>query len=396
MASETERYKTLREQTEPDQWVGKINSYLIDPVLFQSLCSEDMSRPPHTQKTGGTAYIVVESNTGIPMKPERIDQMCGAACRNCYLIYGGDTPDYMPKVEEVLAMKTDLEKRGYDVIITGAEILTLPQEYWDAGIFNKKKYLLSAGLIPALSPRLALERITKAGIRNLQMSLHGPLDLPNQFNGVPANIIEQAIKNIRIFNNHFGTYIGIGLNVTVGKHNIERLEEIADYVLGDLQCNALRFNRHKASGGKFPELMLDSDDHIRFYNCVQRIRKKFPKDQSGQLVSVSGDFGKLHRPSLYECPAGLSGGEITIVPKRNGKHAVYSCLEVRNSNLRMGTYSGEKLILNTKPFADLKNPKLRETLGMNETNDGCLAYEMTRETETAQALVLYLTHALQE
>lgn len=390
-------YNKIHEQApQDDRWLNEIHPDQFDPILLQPFDPKDMSRPPHVKKdVGGTAYIVVESNTGIPTKMEKIDHTCGAACGNCYLIYGGDTPNYLPPADEMLGMKQDLEGKGYDVIITGAEILTLPQEYWDAGIFDRKKYLLSAGLIPAYSPSMALNRIGKAGIRNVQMSLHGALDMQNQFGGVPKDVVERAITNIQKLNKKFGTFIGYGLNVTVGKHNLGRLSEIADYVLGDLNCNALRFNRHKAAGGRYPELMLEPDDHIAFYQEVMAIRQQYPKDTFGKLVSVSGDFGKLHRPGEYECPAGLPGGEITIVPKKDGQHAVYSCLEVRQPDMQMGRYSAGELVINTAPFEQLKDQTVREELGMGPENDGCLAYETTRPTSTAAAIRKHLTQGLQ-
>ncbi|OGK16380.1 hypothetical protein A2774_02910 [Candidatus Roizmanbacteria bacterium RIFCSPHIGHO2_01_FULL_39_12c] len=395
-----------------------INPREIHPKLYKPFKPESLVRAPHTRKADylsiGTAYIVVESNTG-PIGRSILNTLasvdghtCGAACRNCYLIRGGDRPDYTPEPDETKWMKTTLENKGINVIITGAEALSLP-DYFEAGLFDEKPYLLSSGIPIVANPGRSMTDIARAGIQNVQMSLHGAVETDNVFNGAAPEIVVRAVENIRKFNEQFGTYIGVVLNVTVSKHNLNQLKPIADFVLAELNCEGVRFNRHKAAGGVFKDLMLDPDDHILFYEQIRRIREKYPKDLTGRMVSVSGDFGKLHRTASpgkppYECPAGLPGGEIAIIPATDGKHRVYSCLEVREPSLQMGYFYGREgnfstemsgsLRLHTTPFEDLKDEMLRASLGMSQTDDGCIAYTITRDHPSARAMIKYLQTSL--
>ncbi|OGK12500.1 hypothetical protein A3C98_01405 [Candidatus Roizmanbacteria bacterium RIFCSPHIGHO2_02_FULL_37_15] len=384
-------------------WLDEFNPN-IHPRLYQPFRPEALKRPPHEIKsTGGTAYILLEASTGSPQTVRNIGETCGAACRNCYLIRGGARPDYTPSTQEALEMRNSLEDKGFSVIFTGAELLSLPQHF-KAGLFNEKPYLLTSGLIVAQAPEKALELISTAGINNIQMSLHGASGSDNVFNGIPWQIVVKAVKNILAFNQKFGTYIGVVLNVTVGKHNLDQLQNVADLVLADeshggLDCNGLRFNRHKASGGRFQDLMLTEEDHATFYQIVGEIREKYPISTTGKTVNVSGDFGKLRRPSHngkapYECPAGIPGGEITIVPKKRGIHEVYSCLEVRDHRLQMGILQGGELRLHTAPFERLKDTQLRSEFGLEHDADGCIAYVITRDNSSAEKILSYLTSSI--
>ncbi|MBI4973868.1 radical SAM protein [Candidatus Roizmanbacteria bacterium] len=393
-------YKALLEEGQGggDRYFD-FDSTRIHPALLQPFSPESLVRPPHNR----TAYILIEAKTGIPASLEKIDHTCGAACNNCYLIKGGVNPNYRVPVETIVDMKNTLEAKEFNVVLTGADLLTRP-DIFKAGLMNEKPYFLTSGTIVAMAPEKSLPLIAEAGIHNIQMSLHDPFDDGvNTFNGVPAQMVRKAIQNIREFNERFKTHIGIVLNVTVGRHNLDRLEEIADIVLGNkdlggLDCNGVRFNRHKAIGGAKSDLVLSDEDHILFYKIVDEIRKKYPKNSTQKMVSVSGDFGSLHRPlkkngqPAYECPAGLPEGEITIVPQRDGKHMVFSCLEVRAPELQMGWLINGVLTLDTKPFEELKQPAVRQSLGIaSNSGDGCIARTLTVAAPYAKNVRQYLS-----
>ncbi|MEK7165620.1 MAG: hypothetical protein AAB874_02330, partial [Patescibacteria group bacterium] len=318
---------------------SQIDPDSIHKRLFEPLLPSDLRRPAHEQKEGlnGTVYIIVDRAMG-KITPQHGDR-CGAACANCYLIHGGVMPDYVPDAGEVVWMVETLHEKGMRTILTGAELLTRP-DLFDAGLLDEKEYLLSSGALIAYNPQATIPRIAHAGIRNVQMSLHGPLDMPNILNGVHASVVEQAIANIREFNQQTGSYIGVALNVTVGNFNVGRLVEIGAYVLGNLNCDGLRFNRHKASGGKLADEMLPLDKHDKVDQAVAELRARFPQSTTGKRISLSGDFGTaVSRSKPYTCPAGLPGGEWTIVPQADGRHRVYACLEVRQSELLVGFFS---------------------------------------------------------
>ena len=395
-------------------WLDRFDRSIIHPRLFNSFIPESLKRPPYEKKpSGGTAYILLEASIGFPLKAGDAGHTCGAACGNCYLIRGGSRPDYTPSPTEAIWMKHTLETKGFDVIFTGAELLSLPGHF-DAGLFDEKPYLLTSGLVIAANPERSLRSIAKAGINNIQMSLHGAVNIKNIFRGVPSEIVIRAVNNIQAFNRKFNTHIGIVLNITVGKHNLEFLENIADFVLGNpknggLNCDGIRFNRHKASGGKFIDLMLAEPDYDEFYGSVKGIRKKYPLSETNKTVNVSGDFGKIKRPVKsgkipYECPAGIPGGEITIVPRRGGKHEVYSCLEVRNEKLQMGIFYGNQseinpgqrgiLALHTRPFESLKDDRLRVQLTLEKDDDGCIAYVLTQGDSASNPALNYLQTSL--
>ncbi len=343
-----------------------------EPNLSVATSKEEpnLVRPAHDR----TAYVLIEANTGpIPVDelsgPDNCAPRCGAACRNCYLIYGGERPTRRPEVDELLGVRGRLTKDGYRPIFTGADLLTLSEEYWNVGLFDEQPYLLTSGYPIVLNPQVAMRRIVGAGMTGINMSLHGAGGTENVFNGAPIEVVRQAVGVIRTFNDRFGTKIGVVGNVTVHNENVDYLEDIATHAFEVIGVDALRLNRHKVrKGHSMAPLMLPPTRHHEFYGRVRAIRARYPKGtKTFKPINVSGDFGNYGRPinpnkGPYECGAGSNS--ITLVPGRDGIYSIFPCLELRGRESRIGTLTNEGLNIDQEMIEKLTS----------HNTDACFAF----------------------
>lgn len=307
-----------------------------------------------------TCYLVVDNSVG--KSSINGELRCGARCEGCYLIDGGVSLRYKPSVDEVIQMINSLEAKRVRVILTGAELLARP-DLFEAGLMNDKEYLLTSGkIIAEESGEEALRLIDRARIRNITMSWH-----PVETGGIGRDIVAVAIKKIRAY---FGSRVGVGLNLTVRKSMLERLENELEKMV-EIGVNGVRLNRYKAHGGVSILDMLNGDDIRRVAEIVDKTRKKYPTHSNGPRISISGDFGNLGGTRNYSCPAGLVGGEVTIVPQKTGKHLVFPCLESRLSDICIGEFD-----CTDKNRTELK---LKLNLLQDVLHDGCLSATLLSE-----------------
>ncbi len=197
---------------------------------------------------------------------------CNLRCAHCYLSAGEPsekelTPEEMNKVLDKL-----IDMKIFKILLTGGEPM-LRKDFFDIikKLYHKMWMVLSTNGY-FISENNA-EEITKY-IKEFAISIDGATAKSHdQFRGVKGSF-DKAIRSINNINNIGDRNIRFVINTTLGKHNINEIDDIIDMAIS-LNVNAIRFSTLYPKGRALENkhLFFDNND---VKNVIARIleRKK--------------------------------------------------------------------------------------------------------------------------
>lgn len=235
----------------------------------------------------------------IPRTPEKVNiavtGKCNLSCQYCF--FAGEMSGLKDLAtaewSDIISKLGNLKVMG--VTLSGGEAFTRPDifEIIDEVILNKMRYrILSNG---TLIDNRTIERLNtgkrRIRLEHIQISLDG--SCAEIHNRTRPDSFAGAIRALQLLND---AGIPLEVRVTINKHNIGDLENIAKLLLEDIGIQSFATNEAipLGSGCRQQEsICLSSQETIVTMETIQRLQKRYPG-------GVKGNAGPISKLKMYQ------------------------------------------------------------------------------------------------
>ena len=272
---------------------------------------------------------------------------CNADCEHCFIPYSGSRSP-----EETLEIVIQLQDQGFDVNVTGSELL-VNLDYLEAVKQSDQDWIFTNGLVFIKNPGI-FNLLKENNIKTLHFSAH--FGIYDDLNSVPTSLVEKVVKEA--VDRGFETRIATTITSSNYRDVVEMCQQAYDW-----GAERIMFIRYIPTGNKIlpTENILKPGEISDFFNLVQEARESYSEDDV--RIELHGTFGprpgskgeELAKNNCF-CPAGKSKFVLTPDDK------VYGCA----------------FLLCTDPIGEYRNSKIMidEDL-LDNRRDTCLTYYLT-------------------
>lgn len=197
---------------------------------------------------------------------------CNLRCAHCYLSAGDPSEKELTPEEMDIVLDKLIDMKIFKILLTGGEPM-LRKDFFHIvkKLYHKMWIMLSTN--GNFIDENNVEEITKY-VKEFAISIDGATAKSHdQFRCVNGSF-DKVIRSIYLINNMGDRNIRLVINTTLGKHNINEIDEIVDMVIS-LNANTIRFSTLYPKGRalKNKHLFLDNNE---IKNAISRIleRKK--------------------------------------------------------------------------------------------------------------------------
>ena len=230
---------------------------------------------------------------GVMKTPKSVDlsitNRCNLRCRYCaHFTSPGDTGDDLPK-EEWLSFFEELSRCNVlDVIIEGGEAFIRKdlKELIDGIIQNRMRFsILSNGTL--ITDDIAAFLASTGRCNNVQVSIDGSFPETHDACRGDGNF-EKAVSGLKCLQEH---HISVTVRVTIHRHNVHDLEEIARFLLEDLKLPGFSTNAASYMGlcrSNANEVQLTVDERSTAMETLLRLNDKY----NGRIGAAAGPLAE--------------------------------------------------------------------------------------------------------
>lgn len=265
---------------------------------------------------------------------------CNRLCRYCY-----NNARYLKNEERIpITRLLEIIDEAYSIGIRSVNI-SGGEPFLRPDLTQILEYMLGVGIYPTISTKAALseeivQRLSKAGLEDIQVSLDSPEQETANFLTGNLNFYQDVIHTIRLLVKHG---IKVNLNCVLTSYNIKQLPSLLDLAT-DLGVSKVATTPYAISMGRHEAQLFPSNADMEWLDSIlPHLKEKYPELMTNAANNSPNELGELSKEEGLPDGLTCSVGTVGFVLLPNGDVSICERLAYDNAFI-MGNLNNQSIM----------------------------------------------------